>query len=67
MLPVGNPVRQLVTDVAGLLHADKYLDGARLTAEWLTKTTGITYDIPDKKAADSVLILLLHWLFVRTR
>lgn len=62
MLPADSPVKSLVTEVAALLHSDRYIDGAVKAARWLSSNSGVAIHVENKKDADEILTLLLHWL-----
>lgn len=62
-LPPDGPIRKLVDEVSAQLHGEKYFDGARLVAKWLAqKTNSEPSKVTQKKEADEILTLFLHWL-----
>ena len=63
MIDPNHPVSKLVKAVAVELHGDRYFEGAKLVAKWLSEVTKCSVPrIDSKKEADAVLTTMLQWL-----
>lgn len=57
-LPLDSPHKKLLTEVSGLLHAERLFEAANAFLKW----AGIPEAVETKKKANEVLLQYLHWL-----